>query len=50
MRLIGFGLGTIVFGILSYLMLEELPTIKTFICILLAIAIILIQITNVVGE
>ena len=50
MRLIGFGLGTIVFGILSYLMLEELPTIKTFICILLAIALILIQITNVVGD
>jgi|TARA_B110001454_G_C12608004_1_gene387451 hypothetical protein len=50
MRLIGFGVGTIIFGILSYAFLEEIPTLKTFICILLAVAIILIQITNVIGE
>ena len=48
MRMIGFGVGTIVFGIMSWVMLEEIPTLKTFICILLAIAIILIQVTNLV--
>ena len=46
--MIGFGVGTIVFGIMSWVMLEEIPTLKTFICILLAIAIILIQVTNLV--
>ena len=33
--MIGFGVGTIVFGIMSWLMLDEIPTLKTFICILL---------------
>ena len=46
--MIGFGVGTIVFGIMSWLMLDEIPTLKTFICILLAVAIILIQVTNLV--
>ena len=50
MRMIGFGVGTIVFGIMSYLTLKEVPTLKTIICILLATAIILIQFTNVVDE
>jgi len=35
---------------MSYLTLKEVPTLKTFICILLAIAIILIQVTNVVDK
>jgi multidrug transporter EmrE-like cation transporter len=48
--MIGFGVGTIIFGIMSYLLLKEIPTLKTFICILLAIAIILIQVTNVIDE
>tara|TARA_B100000073_G_scaffold310785_1_gene283392 strand:- start:7 stop:420 length:414 start_codon:yes stop_codon:yes gene_type:complete len=48
MRMIGFGVGTLVFGIMSWLMLDEIPTLKTFICIILAIAIILIQVTNLV--
>ena len=48
MRMIGFGVGTLMFGILSWLLLDEIPTLKTFICILLAIAIILIQVTNLV--
>ena len=48
MRMIGFGVGTIIFGIMSWVMLDEIPTLKTFICILLAIAIILIQVTNLV--
>jgi len=47
-RLIGFGIGTITFGTMSWLLLNEIPTIKTIICLLLATAIILIQITNVV--
>ena len=50
MRMIGFGVGTIVFGIMSYLTLKEVPTFKTIICILLATAIILIQFTNVVEK
>ena len=48
--MIGFGVGTLMFGILSWLLLDEIPTLKTFICILLAVAIILIQITNVVDK
>ena len=47
MRLAGFGVGTIVFGIMAWSLIGEVPTIKTFVCILLAIAIILIQVTNV---
>ena len=48
MRLAGFGISTLVFGILTWTLLTEIPTLKTFICILLAIAIILIQVTNLV--
>ena len=46
MRLAGFGMGTIIFGLLAWLLIGEIPTIKTIICLLLAMAIILIQITN----
>tara|TARA_Y100001937_G_scaffold73739_1_gene100313 strand:- start:79 stop:432 length:354 start_codon:yes stop_codon:yes gene_type:complete len=49
-RMMGFGVGTIVFGICSFFFLKEIPTLKTAICILLAIAIILIQVTNVVSD
>ena len=49
-RLIGFGLGTIVFGILSWSLLDEIPTLKTIICLLLAASIVLIQVTNVLGK
>ena len=49
-RLIGFGIGTVIFGIMSYLFLREIPTLKTIICLLLALSIILIQVTNVIGE
>ena len=48
MRLSDFGLGAIVFGIMAWRLIGEVPTIKTFVCILLAIAIILIQVTNVI--
>ena len=47
-RLIGFGLGTVVFGIMSWSILDEIPTLKTMISLLLAAAIILIQISNVI--
>jgi hypothetical protein len=47
MRLAGFGIGTIVFGTLAWLFIGEIPTLKTVISLLLASAIILIQITNV---
>ena len=47
MRLAGFGIGTFIFGTLAWLFIGEIPTLKTVISLLLAIAIILIQITNV---
>jgi|TARA_B100000073_G_scaffold225400_1_gene187865 hypothetical protein len=46
MRLAGFGIGTIVFGVMAWMFIGEIPTLKTFICLLLAAAIILIQVTN----
>ena len=46
-RLMGFGVGTMVFGFMTWFLTHEVPTIKTFVCLLLAMAIILIQITNV---
>ena len=46
MRLAGFGISTIVFGIMAWWLIGEIPTIKTVISLLLALAIILIQVTN----
>ena len=46
MRLAGFGIGTIVFGLMAWGLIGEMPTLKTIVCLLLASAIILIQITN----
>lgn len=46
MRLAGFGIGTIVFGLMAWMMVGEIPTLKTIICLLLGLAIILIQISN----
>lgn len=43
-RLIGFGIGVIVFTIMSYIMFKEPMTLKTGICLLLGLGIILIQI------
>ena len=42
-----FGIGTIVFGIMAWGIFGEIPTLKTIISLLLALAIILIQITNI---
>ena len=46
MRLAGFGISTIVFGIMAWLLIGEIATLKTVISLLLALAIILIQVTN----
>ncbi len=43
-RLIGFGIGIIVFGCMSYILFKEPITTKTFICLLLAVGILSIQI------
>ena len=43
-RLIGFGIGIIVFGTMSYILFKEPITTKTMICLLLAIGILSIQI------
>ena len=43
-RLIGFGIGAIVFTILSWLLFKEPFTLKTSICMILAATILLIQI------
>ena len=48
MRLAGFGISTIVFGLLAWSLIGEIPTLKTIISLLLAISIILIQLTNVI--
>lgn len=43
-RLIGFGIGIIVFVLLSWLLFREPFSLKTIICLLLAASILLIQI------
>jgi hypothetical protein len=43
-RLIGFGIGIVVFVSLSMILFKEPITIKTFICLLLAASILSIQI------
>ena len=47
-RLMGFGAGTFVFGIMTWILMNEAPTLKTVICLMLAAAIVMIQITNVI--
>ena len=47
-RLMGFGAGTIVFGIMTWSLMNEAPTLKTIICLMLAAAIVMIQITNII--
>ena len=47
MRMMGFGIGTLSFGILTWIFLNEIPTLKIAISLLLALAIILLQLTNV---
>lgn len=42
-RLIGFGIGVIIFTIMSEIMFKEPITLKTVTCLILALAIILVQ-------
>ena len=46
-RMIGFGLGTMIFGIMTWGILGELPAWHTTVSIILAIAIILLQFSNI---
>ena len=43
-RLIGFGIGVVIFTIMSWLLFKEHPTPKTLVCLGLALTIILVQI------
>ena len=43
-RLLGFGIGVIIFSILSWILFKEGITLKTSICLFLALCIILVQI------
>ena len=43
-RLIGFGIGVVVFTIMSWFLFKEHPTPKTLVCLGLALTIILVQI------
>ncbi len=43
-RLIGFGLGIVVFALMSYYLFNEAINLKTFVCIILACGILGIQI------
>jgi hypothetical protein len=43
-RLIGFGIGVFVFSVMSFIMFREPFTLKTGVCLLLGLGIILIQI------
>lgn len=45
-RPIGFGLATLTFGILTWTILGEVPTLKIIISLLLAVAIVLINISG----
>jgi multidrug transporter EmrE-like cation transporter len=43
-RLAGFGIGVVVFSILSWLMFNEGLSLKTIVCLILALGIILVQV------
>ena len=45
-RPIGFGMATIVFAFLTWLILAEVPDTKTWVCVMLSAIIIFIQLSN----
>ena len=47
-RPIGFGMGTLVFGLLTWLMLNEVPDTRTIISLILSVIIIIIQLSHVI--
>ena len=46
-RLIGFGMGTMIFGLLTWFVLNEPPNTRVIISLVLSLIIILIQLTNI---
>ena len=44
MRIIGFSTGTIIFAIMAFIFMSEGLTLKTILCLMLSVAIIIIQI------
>jgi hypothetical protein len=44
LRIVGFSLGTIIFSILAYTCMAEGLTLKTILCLILSLVIIIIQI------
>ena len=47
-RPIGFGMGTLVFAILTFTLLNETPDIRTIICLVLSVIIIIIQLSHLI--
>ncbi len=47
-RPIGFGMATIVFGVLTWLILNETPDMRTWITLFLSLAIIVIQLSHLI--
>ena len=49
-RPVGFGMATIVFGIMTAVFLKEMPSLKIWISLLLALAIIILNVSNSLDE
>ena len=47
-RPIGFGMATIVFGMMTWLLLDELPDTRTIICLVLSVIIIILQLSHLI--
>ena len=47
-RPIGFGMATLTMGILTWLILNELPDTRTIICLVLSVIIIIIQLSHLI--
>ena len=47
MRPIGFGMATFIFGVMTWLVLGETPDTKTWICLVLSIVIIGLQLSEI---
>ena len=45
-RPVGFGLATLTFGVLTWLLLDETPDLRTWICLLLSIIIVILQLSK----
>ena len=47
-RPVGFGLATLTFGILTWLLLNETPDVRTWICLCLSVIIIILQLSHLI--